>query len=280
MQIDDWWLKNTHVNTLISVRSIMGFTQSGSSQRSHILVFWLFIKSRRKYIKIQKEGKQTASFDFDLTCFFSKSSPTQWIKFRVVSQPLQFSLPFSVCAAPRYYLPPNPPMHTHTHAPRTHIQVSPFLAYSYVFKVIACGSGRVCIRTCHRQSAGMSGSHVPEPNPNARAKWTKGLRSCSGGCGGKTYNMLAFKGEVHYFSPSTLALTALAAAPPPLNSTETCSNTVSNLSGAQESNSHPEEICYNQVHGWNVFILLGVSFNWQTHFVLNLRRFSTCLASF
>lgn len=109
----------------------------------------------------------------------------------------------------------------------------------------------------------------------------EGVKKLFGGCGGKTYNTLAFKGEVHYFSPSTLALTApAAAAPPPLNSTETCSNTVSNLSGAQENNSHPEEICYNQVHVWNVFILLGVSFNWQTHFVLNLRRFSMCLASF
>lgn len=53
-------------------------------------------------------------------------------------------------------------------------QVSPALALSCVFKVIAHGSQGVCIRACHKQSNGMSRGLVHEPNPVSEAKWIVG----------------------------------------------------------------------------------------------------------
>lgn len=53
-------------------------------------------------------------------------------------------------------------------------QVSPALALSCVFKVIAHGSQGVCIRACHKQSNGMSRGLVHEPNPVSDAKWIDG----------------------------------------------------------------------------------------------------------
>lgn len=53
------------------------------------------------------------------------------------------------------------------------LQVSPALALSCVFQVIAHGSQGVCIRACHEQSTAMSRGLVYNPNPVSEAKWTE-----------------------------------------------------------------------------------------------------------
>lgn len=72
----------------------------------------------------------------------------------IVSPSSSFTTPSPLSLAPSLYLP----------------QVSPALALSCVFKVIAHGSQGVCIRACHKQSNGMSRGLVHEANPVSEAK--------------------------------------------------------------------------------------------------------------
>lgn len=78
-------------------------------------------------------------------------------------------LPFHLSLSASLPLSLHPPS-----LPLTLPQVSPALALSCVFKVIAHGSQGVCIRACHKQSTGMSRGLVHEPNPVSEAKWTDG----------------------------------------------------------------------------------------------------------
>lgn len=76
--------------------------------------------------------------------------------------PLVSSLRFSKCLC--LPLPPS------TFLPLSLPQVSNALALSCVLKVIAHGSQGVCVRACHKQSSGMSGGLVHEPNPVSEAE--------------------------------------------------------------------------------------------------------------